>query len=86
LRLFTITRAGLFAITIAVCALWVCIAMEKTTVARTNKEMARTFLRLRQLRRPANTVPAGGPAAPPFQHRQSWADQAAIRGGIDSLG
>jgi hypothetical protein len=86
LRLFAITRAGLFAIAVAVCVLWTCIAMEKTTVARTNREMARTFLRLHQLRRPANTVPAGAPAASPFQRRHSSSDEAANRGGIDSLG
>jgi len=65
LRLFAITRAGLLAITVAVCALWACIAMEKVTVARTNTEANRTFLQLQKLRRPA-TLPIESPAPRPF--------------------
>jgi len=65
LRFFAITRAGLLAITVAVCALWVCIAMEKVTVTRTNLELSRTFLQLQKLRRPA-AVPVESPAAPSF--------------------
>lgn len=86
LRLFAITRAGLFAITLAVCILWTCIAMEKATVARTNREIARTFLQLHQLRRPANAVPAESPARPPFPRRHAWADEAVNGGGTDPLG
>lgn len=54
--------------TIAVCALWACIGMEKATVARTRLEVSRTFLQLQKLRRPAN-VPVESPVAPPFHHR-----------------
>jgi hypothetical protein len=86
LRLFAITRAGLLTITIAVCVLWTCIAMEKTTVARANREVARTFLRLHRLRRSTNAVPAEAPASPSFPRRHSWADEAGNRGGVDSLG
>src|SRR5579885_2683035 len=60
LQLFAITRAGLLAITVAVCALWACIAVEKVTVARTNLEVSRTFLQLQKLRRPAS-IPIESP-------------------------
>ena len=86
MRLFAITRAGLFAIAAAVCVLWTCIAIEKATVARTNREIARTFLRLQQLRRPANNVPTEAPAPAPFTRRHPWADAAVNRGAIDPLG
>jgi len=70
LRLFDITRAGLLAITISVCALWVCIGVEKVTVARTNVELTRTFLQLQKLRRSADT-PVESPVTPPFLRRHT---------------
>jgi hypothetical protein len=67
LRLFAITRAGLLAITVCVCALWACIGMEKVTVARTNVEITRTFLQLQKLRRSAE-IPVESPVTPRFLH------------------
>ena len=69
LRLFAITRAGLLAITVSVCALWACIGMEKITVARTNIELTRTFLQLQKLRHSGDT-PVESPATPRFLHHQ----------------
>lgn len=68
LRLFAITKAGLLAITLAVCALWACIALERVTIHRANLEARRTLLRLERLRRPAVNVPVASPSPLPFVH------------------
>lgn len=71
LQIFFISRTGLLAITIAVCALWACIGMEKVMVKRANLEARRTFHQIERLRRPATAVPVQSPAAAPFARRHA---------------
>jgi len=62
MRLFGITRTGLTAMTMSVCALWGCIMME--TVARHNGERDAAIVRqrLERLRHEAVPVPVSTPA------------------------
>jgi hypothetical protein len=59
LRLFGITKTGLLAITLAVVALWTCIAMEASTRLHAEREVRASLYKLRKLRQDAQ--PAAAP-------------------------
>lgn len=65
MRLLGISKAGLLAIALTVCALWACIAMEKVTLLQANADARQTLDRIDRLRRPALAEPAEAP--PPMR-------------------
>jgi hypothetical protein len=58
--LFGITKAGLGTMTLAVVALWICIALESSTRHHANAEVQVSLQQLRRLRQ--DSAPAAAPA------------------------
>ena len=67
LRLFGITKAGLLATSIAVMTLWTCLAMERTTMRRANRDVISSLRTLRDLQQ--RRVPVSHPSSSPFHSR-----------------
>ncbi len=59
LRYFAITKPGIIALTLAVCALWGCFAVEQITLRRADNELRASLKTIRLLQR------AGAPAQSP---------------------
>jgi hypothetical protein len=69
-RIFGITPVGLASLTLGVCALWGCFAVEKVTTNRARNDMRASLRQIQRLRqdaqpvsRPSNHFPARPAAA-----------------------
>jgi hypothetical protein len=67
LKLFGITKAGLLATSIAVMTLWTCLAMERTTIRRANRDVVASLRTLRSLQQ--RRFPVSQPSSSPFGFR-----------------
>jgi hypothetical protein len=65
-RLFGITKAGLLAMSIAVMALWTCLAMERSALRHANRDVLISLRRLESLRQ--RNVPVANPSRPVRTH------------------
>ncbi|HVW83859.1 MAG TPA: hypothetical protein VHB50_04235 [Bryobacteraceae bacterium] len=70
MRLFGITKSGLFALTAVVCALWLCVGMERSTTRRAERDLRASLRKIQSLRedvtpvsRPVDIAPHGVPSA-----------------------